>query len=595
MAIVSYGISGDVTGTGYADMAATASYTLSNASTKIVLPTVKLRAVSSGITNARYHTLAMAQLYANGNTKYISTTRSASTSVGEYSSAVNWIETSTQTSAGVNVNTANYFTSSNKTARTVTGYVRVVANNTEYYLTRADGDIILVAPNSTKNLCTVTFTLNAPPTFTSTQVSFDTDEVYTGLTTASITTSNLDAKYGGEISSVKFTIGNQNVTSSSAGTMSILLAQEGTFTPTVSVTDKRGQTTTKSLNPITVKGYSTPSVNYTVERTGSNGVRADEGTYAVASANITFTDAIATLSAPTIKIDGTTVTPTWYSTRADDGTLSGPVNWSELPSPATVYALMGGNLSTQSSYQIGITPVDSEGSGTEITQTLPSAFYTVDFLAGGHGIAFGRAASEEGFWCDMDTYNAPLVGTVQMYAGTTAPNGWLKCDGSAVSRTTYAKLFAVIGTTYGAGDGSTTFNLPNFCGRTPIGVGESNATGHTAHTRGQMGGSEDAVIPYHKHDVAQVNITSSGGHTHTITTKYRANYLQSGTNRDSVNGGGTSTSTGIDTIAANTGTHTHSVPAHDTDYVGTSGNVTGANMMPYLGINFIIHAGIPTA
>lgn len=53
------------------------------------------------------------------------------------------------------------------------------------------------------------------------------------------------------------------------------------------------------------------------------------------------------------------------------------------------------------------------------------------------------------------------VGIVQAFAGNTIPNGWLLCDGSAVSRTTYANLFACIGTTYGSGDGSTTFNLPN--------------------------------------------------------------------------------------------------------------------------------------
>lgn len=55
-------------------------------------------------------------------------------------------------------------------------------------------------------------------------------------------------------------------------------------------------------------------------------------------------------------------------------------------------------------------------------------------------------------------------GLIVAFAGSTAPAGWLICDGSAVSRTTYADLFAAIGTTYGAGDGSTTFNLPDFSG-----------------------------------------------------------------------------------------------------------------------------------
>ena len=60
------------------------------------------------------------------------------------------------------------------------------------------------------------------------------------------------------------------------------------------------------------------------------------------------------------------------------------------------------------------------------------------------------------------------VGMISPFGGSTAPDGWLVCDGSAVSRTDYADLFAVVGTTYGAGDGSTTFNLPDCNGRVPI-------------------------------------------------------------------------------------------------------------------------------
>lgn len=54
-----------------------------------------------------------------------------------------------------------------------------------------------------------------------------------------------------------------------------------------------------------------------------------------------------------------------------------------------------------------------------------------------------------------------IVGTVQLYTGITAPTGWLVCNGQAISRTAYSKLFSVISTTYGAGDGSTTFNIPS--------------------------------------------------------------------------------------------------------------------------------------
>ena len=76
---------------------------------------------------------------------------------------------------------------------------------------------------------------------------------------------------------------------------------------------------------------------------------------------------------------------------------------------------------------------------------------------------------------------ASPTGAVQFFAQATAPAGWLVCDGRAVSRATYASLFAAIGETYGAGNGSSTFNLPNLIGRFPEGattdVGQSVAAG----------------------------------------------------------------------------------------------------------------------
>ena len=71
-------------------------------------------------------------------------------------------------------------------------------------------------------------------------------------------------------------------------------------------------------------------------------------------------------------------------------------------------------------------------------------------------------------------------GIVQAFAGNTVPDGWLLCDGSAVSRTDYADLYTVIGDTYGAGDGSTTFNVPNLIDR----FVQGNATSGTVKTAG---------------------------------------------------------------------------------------------------------------
>jgi microcystin-dependent protein len=77
------------------------------------------------------------------------------------------------------------------------------------------------------------------------------------------------------------------------------------------------------------------------------------------------------------------------------------------------------------------------------------------------------------------------TGTVLPFAGSTAPEGWALCDGSAISRTTYSKLFGVISTTYGIGDNSSTFNVPDMRGVYPRGAGTNgtaNYGGVTGHT-----------------------------------------------------------------------------------------------------------------
>lgn len=75
----------------------------------------------------------------------------------------------------------------------------------------------------------------------------------------------------------------------------------------------------------------------------------------------------------------------------------------------------------------------------------------------------------------MELYDGIVPpGAVIPYAGSSAPDGWLLCDGRTVSRTTYAALFAVIGATYGAGDGNTTFALPNLQGRVAAGTSSSH-------------------------------------------------------------------------------------------------------------------------
>lgn len=95
-------------------------------------------------------------------------------------------------------------------------------------------------------------------------------------------------------------------------------------------------------------------------------------------------------------------------------------------------------------------------------------------------------------------------GAIIPWAATTAPPNWLLCDGSAVSRTTYSSLFAVIGTTYGTGNGSTTFNLPDLRGRVPVG----RDAGQTEFdVLGETGGAKTHTL----------SINEIPSHTHTTT------------------------------------------------------------------------------
>lgn len=86
------------------------------------------------------------------------------------------------------------------------------------------------------------------------------------------------------------------------------------------------------------------------------------------------------------------------------------------------------------------------------------------------------------------------TGALFMWGTATAPTGYLLCNGAAVSRATYAALFAILGTIYGAGDGSTTFNLPDSVGRTPVGPGTGTATDATAWALGDRRGTETHTL-----------------------------------------------------------------------------------------------------
>lgn len=135
--------------------------------------------------------------------------------------------------------------------------------------------------------------------------------------------------------------------------------------------------------------------------------------------------------------------------------------------------------------------------------------FTVLALAGGSH--FGSGGGSGG---------SMPAGAVVSYAGTSAPDGWLMCDGSAVSRATYATLFAAIGTAHGSGDGSTTFNLPDYRGRFLRGVdgaagNDPDKASRTAmatggNTGNNVGSVQADELKSHTHETNVLQDTTGG-------------------------------------------------------------------------------------
>jgi microcystin-dependent protein len=135
------------------------------------------------------------------------------------------------------------------------------------------------------------------------------------------------------------------------------------------------------------------------------------------------------------------------------------------------------------------------------------------------------------------------VGAIMDFAGTAVPSGWLECNGTAYGRTggdpsPQVALFAAIGTTWGPGDGSTTFNVPNFARRTRVGRG-GVGTGTLGNVVGNVGGAEThalitAELAAHAHGV------TDPGHAHTVTVQLNRFANPPGTGTVQGNNGGPS-------------------------------------------------------
>lgn len=168
------------------------------------------------------------------------------------------------------------------------------------------------------------------------------------------------------------------------------------------------------------------------------------------------------------------------------------------------------------------------------TATAPAFTFTSEPSLGFYRSAAGTIA------CSGTFLGGKFIGEIFDYAGANPPPGCLACDGQALSRTTYADLFSIIGTTWGAGDGSTTFNLPGLMAR--FRRHRDNST-----LSGAVGNKQNPTNLTHTHGVSGTTGSESNDHSHYVsgyTGSMNQNATHTHNSNAAANGGGSGTGGG---------------------------------------------------
>lgn len=269
------------------------------------------------------------------------------------------------------------------------------------------------------------------------------------------------------------------------------------------------------------------------------------------------------------RLDDEIITSTWTFTQPNyprmDNVFVFPTDPEQLVPKAYADSLTfagAPNASTSVQGLVQEASVSQLNAGTAIGSTGALLFGSpADFAASIYGLQLPSAAEKT----SMDNGGLNLSATISMFGGSSAPSGWLLCDGTSYLRATYPDLFTAIGTTYGSADG-THFNVPDLRGRVPIGVGTGTGGGSSGTGLPTGGSVLTAVVRAGWKGEETHSLTSgeNGAHTHTYTV--------ANPNGDQ----GTSGGPAGGTLTAATAT-------------SSSGSGTGHNnIQPVMGVNFII-------
>lgn len=372
---------------------------------------------------------------------------------------------------------------------------------------------------------------------------------------ATLTINGAAGSYGSTISSYSITGGGYTSTASSFTTG--FLNTSGTVTFTATVTDSRGRVSAAATVSISVVAYSPPSfASYLSQRCLSNGTVNDDGTYIRGLVSYSY----ASCSSKN------TITRATYYKKASDTAWT---NANAAFSSGTAFTFGGGNISTETSYDIKYTLTDAFTT-IAIQDIVSTAAVVMDFKRGGKGVAVGKVSEKDNTFevaedWDVRVYGKLLKDYIQSFIKTLYPVGSIYMSVNATNPSAY---FGGTWVAWGAG-------------RVPVGINTADGNFNTVE---KTGGAATvtlttAQMPAHTHTFTGSSATTSskGAHTHNVG---RDGDGASGSSTYTVHSAGVSGAGGTSPTNS-AGAHTHTLTAKGTN-ANTGGGGAHSNLQPYI-------------